>query len=205
MRERFSREAKLAATLEHDAVFPIHEAGKDEGLLFVAMRYVQGRISSRCSNGRARSSLRGRLRSSLRSRPLDFAHARGVLHRDVKPANVLVEQRGEEERAYLCDFGLARSANASRLTSTGTVLGTVDYVSPEHVRGEGVDPAATCTRWPASPSRHLPARPYGKDDELATLWAHLHEQPPALTERRRNGVVGGSMEPEETVAYALAE
>src|SRR5215210_1757843 len=110
---------------------------------------------------------------------LDAAHARGLVHRDVKPANVLVTRGGELEHAYLTDFGLTkRSTSESRLTAAGEWVGTVDYVAPEQLRGDAVDARADiyalgCVLYEALTGRV----PFPRDNELAKLWGHMSDRP----------------------------
>ena len=137
-RERFLRESGVAALLEHPSVVPVQDAGEDDGLLVLAMEWVDG------------SDLRARLRSDGRLEParavavveenccwfLDIAHAAGLVHRDVKPGNILVAG----DHARLCDFGLAKhTARAESLTGERMLVGTVAYIAPEQIEGAGVD------------------------------------------------------------------
>ena len=143
-RERFLREAQMAATVEHPNVIPIHDMGVHEGSLYIVMRYVAG------GDLKARLAASGRLDPALTMRilgpvahALDAAHARGLVHRDVKPANVLLQQApgGEIEHVYLTDFGIAKSATAlNSLTGTGMFIGTVEYMAPEQMEGREVGP-----------------------------------------------------------------
>src|SRR5664280_1278310 len=137
-RGRFLRECELIAQLEHPNIVPIYDAGEADGLLYLAMRYIKG------TDLRALISERGHLsaESTLAiveqiASALDAAHAAGVIHRDVKPANILIERPGE--RAYLSDFGVAKSLSSDGLTRTGTFLGTVDYCAPEQISGKPID------------------------------------------------------------------
>jgi len=145
-RERFLREAQMAATVEHPNVIPIHDMGVHDGSLYIVMRYVAG------GDLKARLATTGRLDPDLTMRilgpvanALDAAHARGLVHRDVKPANVLLQQSpdGEIEHVYLTDFGIAKSAAAlTSLTGTGMFIGTVEYMAPEQMEGREVGPQA---------------------------------------------------------------
>jgi non-specific serine/threonine protein kinase len=179
-RERFEREAKVAASLEHAHVLPVHEAGEAGGLLFLSMRYVEGRdLGSLLADEGALAPARAATLVAQVAAALDAAHARGLVHRDVKPQNVLVERRDGGEHAYLCDFGLTRAAGGSGLTATGGFLGTVDYAAPEQIRGEPVDGRSDVYALGCLLFQTLTGRvPYPREDELATLWAHLHEPPP---------------------------
>lgn len=142
-RQRFVRESQLAAALDHPNIIPIYDADAVNGLLYIAMRYVPGSTlqalfaqSGPMAVDRALGLL-GQIASAL-----DAAHAHGLVHRDVKPHNVLVTaatERGGGEHAYLTDFGLTkRAASLSGLTAVGNFLGTIDYISPEQVTGDPV-------------------------------------------------------------------
>lgn len=143
-RERFVRESRLAASIDHPNIIPIYDAGEAQGVLFIAMRYVDG-IDLRqylhefgpLSPGKA-VSVTAQVASAL-----DAAHARGLVHRDVKPGNVLMASGTDAETSdhiYLADFGLTKHAlSVSGMTATGQFVGTIDYVSPEQIRGDPVD------------------------------------------------------------------
>ena len=140
-RERFLRESKIAASLEHPNIVPIHAVGEADGVLFIAMRYVDGRDLSSILHqvGRLDPERTVALLSQVAS-ALDAAHERGLVHRDVKPGNILVVRHGEREHAYLCDFGLAKHASTvTSLTGERSVVGTVDYLAPEQIDGLPVD------------------------------------------------------------------
>jgi len=138
-RKRFLRESRLAAQLDHPAVVPVFDAREEEGELIVAMRLIEGgdlkkRIASRGPLPSAEAvALLGQVASAL-----DAAHAAGIVHRDVKPHNIMLEG----DRAYLTDFGLAKALGDSGVLSEASVVGTVEYMSPEQWRGEQVGPAA---------------------------------------------------------------
>ena len=186
-RERFLRESKVAASLEHPNIVPIHAVGEADGVLFIAMRYVDGRdLSSILQQvGRLDPERVVGLLSQVAS-ALDAAHERGLVHRDVKPANILVARHGEREHAYLCDFGLAKhTSTVTSLTGERSVVGTVDYLAPEQIDGMPVDGRVDvyglgCVLFECLAG----APPYGRENEIASLLAHLKEPIPRITERR---------------------
>ena len=182
-RDRFVRESRLAASLDHPNVIPVYAAGEEGGVLYIAMRYVDG------------TDLRGLLAAEGAFDParaagvvaqvasaLDAAHERGLVHRDVKPANILVAARGGGEHTYLTDFGLTkRTASDSGLTAAGEWVGTLDYVAPEQVRGEQVDGRADVYALGCVLYELLTGRvPFERDDDIAKLWAHISDPPPSL-------------------------
>ncbi len=182
-RERFEREAKAAASVEHPGVLPVYEAGLRDGILFLATRYAPG--------GDLRHALaeRGPLDAYVTvdiigqiAGALDAAHARGLLHRDVKTANILLEGApGPEVRAYLGDFGLVRRSASQTQAASGGWLGTIDYVAPEQLKGDDVDVRADVYSLGCVLFELLTGQPpYRRDSDVATLWAHIAEPPPAL-------------------------
>ena len=184
-RARFARELKYVASIDHPNVIPVHHAGEDDGVLFIAMRYVLG------TDLRAMIGHEGALEPERVARivgqvadALDAAHACGLVHRDVKPANVLVEDRAGADHVYLTDFGLSKhTTSAPGLTATGHFVGTVDYVAPEQIRGEPVSArsdvyALGCMLFHALTGQ----APYARDSEAAKLWAHMYEPPPSVRE-----------------------
>jgi serine/threonine protein kinase/subtilisin-like proprotein convertase family protein len=186
-RNRFIRESQLAAGLDHPNIVPVYEAGEVEGRLFIAMRYVQG-VDLRTMIARD-----GRLtpdRTARLVRPvagaLDAAHRRGLVHRDVKPANILVALDQDEEHPYLSDFGLTKhTSSKSGLTKTGTFMGTVDYVAPEQIQGAVVDGrtdeySLACVVYQCLTG----AVPFDKETEVATLFAHLQDPLPKVSDVR---------------------
>jgi predicted ATPase len=180
-RERFLREGRLAASLDHPHLLPVYEAGEAEGTLFLAMRLVEGASLAELlrREGRLAPELSLRLLSQL-GQALEAAHAAGLLHRDVKPQNVLVAGSGEREHAYLCDFGLARRLSGGSLTQERAFLGTALYAAPEQIRGEELDGRADLYALACLFYECLAGEPpFPAEDELAVCWAHLHEPPPA--------------------------
>ncbi len=177
-RARFQREARLAASIEHPNVIPVYEAGDEDGTLFLAMRFVDGTDLKSLLNreGRLEPIRAARFVSQI-SAALDAAHAAGLVHRDVKPANALL---AAQDHVYLTDFGLTkRAASGSAMTKTGQLVGTVDYVAPEQVEGGSVD-ARTDVYSLACVLYHLLTGhvPFDKPSEMAKLFAHVHDDPP---------------------------
>jgi ABC-type branched-subunit amino acid transport system substrate-binding protein/predicted Ser/Thr protein kinase len=179
-RKRFLRESKTAASLDHGNVIPVYEAGEQDGRLFLAMRYVEGSDLRALLAGQGTLpaeqalSILGRVADAL-----DAAHAKGLVHRDVKPANVLLDERGHP---YLTDFGMAKEAGATS-TRTGHIVGTLDYLSPEQIRGEEIDGrtdeyALACLVYECLSGEP----PFRRPTEAEVLWAHMQEGPPLLHE-----------------------
>jgi streptogramin lyase len=177
-RDRFVRESRAAASIDHPNVIPIFYTGEEGGQLYIAMRYVEGSdLRTLVRAGGPLSAERAARLADQVGSALDAAHARGIVHRDVKPANVLL---GAGDHAYLTDFGLTkRLASHSGSTQAGGWVGTLGYVAPEQIRSERVDArtdvyALGCVLYYALTARP----PYQRDSDEATLWAHLHDPPP---------------------------
>jgi len=178
-RKRLLRESRLAASLDHPNVIPIYETGEADGHLFIAMRYVDG------------TDLKTLLRQSAPLAPLsaadicsqiagalDAAHRRGLVHRDVKPSNVLIDGREKAGHCYLADFGLTQSASDPG-PADGSLLGTIDYVCPEAIRGEPLDGrsdqyALGCVLYECLTG----VVPFAGTSDTATIYAHLEEPVP---------------------------
>jgi serine/threonine-protein kinase len=184
-RERFKREAQLAASIDHPNVIPVYEAGESDGTLYLIMRWVDG------TDLRALLSSSGRLvpsRAVRLLRPvaaaLGAAHQRGLVHRDVKPANVLIARGDDEdeEHVYLTDFGIARrAASRSAMTSTGTFVGTVDYMAPERIiGGKGGSPSDLysfgCMLFEALSGQ----LPFDRQTNVAKVFAHVNDPVPSV-------------------------
>ncbi len=183
-RARFKRESLLAASIEHPNVISIHDAREEGGLLFLVMAYVDGTdLREMIARERRIEPHRAARIVALVGSALDAAHAAGLVHRDVKPANVLLSSRHGEEQVYLTDFGLTKQASSqSGVTKTGMFVGTVDYVAPEQLRGGPVDGrtdvyALGCVLYQALTG----TVPYPRDNELAKLFAHGSVPPPLVS------------------------
>ncbi len=180
-RGRFEAESKLAASIEHPNVIPVYEAGEDEGLLFIAMRLVEGTDLARLldEEGALAPAHAARLVAQLAG-ALDAAHAHGLIHRDVKPANVLLT-RPAPEHLYLTDFGVAKSVGSDReMTVGGGWVGSLDYLAPEQIRGEPVDAAVDVYALACLLHRCLTGTvPFPRDDDAAKLWAQVNAPPPS--------------------------
>ena len=183
-RDRFLRESKLAASLDHPNIVPIYDADEVGDVLFIAMRYVEGsdlkdaiRAGGRLDAVRT-AAIVGQVASAL-----DAAHAHGLVHRDVKPGNVLLTP---EDHVYVSDFGLTKRAlSVSGLTATGQLVGTIDYVAPEHIKGDVVDGRADVYSLGCVIVECLTGHvPYPRDLEVGVLWAHVEEPPPTVTGER---------------------
>jgi serine/threonine-protein kinase len=188
-RQRFMRESRAAAGVDHPHIIPVFEAGEAAGMLFIAMRYVAGGdVRSLIeAEGRLTPARTAKITSQVAS-ALDAAHAHGLVHRDVKPANILLGQASgsDADHVYLSDFGLSKHAvSVSTLTSTGQFLGTLDYVAPEQIQGQKIDGRADQYGLACAVVEMLTgAPPFRRDDSMALMWAQLEAPPPRLTERR---------------------
>jgi serine/threonine protein kinase/streptogramin lyase len=183
-RERFLAETEVAASLEHPNVVPIHDAGEVDGELALAMRCVEG--SDLKMLLKAEGTLEPARALSLCAQiagALDAAHAKGLVHRDVKPSNVLLDER---EHVYLADFGLTRRlADQGIAGEQALSLGTPAYVAPEQILGEEVDGRADLYSLACLLYECLTGEPpFRRDSEMAVLWDHLHQPPPKASDRR---------------------
>jgi len=180
-RARFRREADLLAQLDHPHVLPIHGMGEVDGELYMASRLVSSTLRNLILAGPIDVDVAMKILTSLAT-ALDAAHAIGVVHRDVKPANVLIDPGPE---VFLGDFGLARDHEGSQLTLPGQVLGTIDYMAPELLDGERVGAATDIYGLACLACETLTGTvPYVRDTDAATMYAHIVEPPPSLSERR---------------------
>jgi serine/threonine-protein kinase len=183
-RQRFQREAQLAASIDHPNVIEVYDADESDGLLFLTMRWVEGTDLGTLleRSGRLDPESAVRIIGDI-GFALDAAHARGLVHRDIKPGNILIADR--DGHVYLTDFGLTREAGeGGGLTRTGMFVGTTDYAAPEQITGGRVDArtdvyALGCVLVQAVTGRV----PYDRDSEMSKMWAHVNDPPPRLNER----------------------
>src|SRR5262245_24901417 len=199
-RERLLRESRLAASLDHPNVIPIYEAGEEDGGLFIAMRYVPGGdLKALLRHEGALDPARAVAILEQVADALDAAHRHGLVHRDVKPSNVLLDRDGGREHCYLADFGLTQSASESGPVD-GQLMGTVDYVSPEQIRGDEVTGRSDVYALGCMLFECLTGEvPFRHRSEVATLFAHLEEDPPSAS--ARNSSLPPAIDP--VVARAL--
>ncbi|EST32773.1 serine/threonine-protein kinase [Streptomyces roseochromogenus] len=189
-RRRFTQESRVAAAIDHPNIVPVFEAGEFDGLLYIAMCYVSGQDLRALidQEGRLPVAVALRMAAQLAS-ALDAAHARELVHRDVKPGNVLVAKvvdSDHPEHVYLTDFGLAKkSLSLTGFTTAGEFVGTLDYVAPERIAGRPVDGRADLYSLACVVHEMLTgAPPFRREDQLELLWAHQYDPPPALSEER---------------------
>ena len=199
-RERFERESRVAAAIDHPNVIPVYEAGEEGGHLYLVMRYVSGTdLQGLLARERRLPAERVAAIALQIGAALDAAHAAGLVHRDVKPANVLLGG----EHAYLADFGLShRIGTDTRLTTTGQWIGTADFMAPEQFAGEEVDARADiyalgCVLYTALTGE----TPFPRGTVPATMIAHMQEDPPRPSQTA-DGVPEGF---DRVIARALAK
>jgi serine/threonine protein kinase len=186
-RGRFDRESQSAANLDHPNIVPVYAAGEAAGSLYIAMRYVGG--------GDLRTLLEANGVLSLEQTTsiiaavadaLDAAHAQGMIHRDVKPANILIDDRNGQQHYYLSDFGITKIVSSGRsLTSTGQIVGTIDYIAPEQIQGKQMDGRADLYALGCVLYQCLTGVvPFPREDTAAFMWAHVHDEPPPVSAPR---------------------
>jgi serine/threonine-protein kinase len=189
-RHRFIRESRSAAAVDDPHIIPVYEAGDANGVLFIAMRYVpSGDAGTLVRRLGPLPIPQATAMISAVASALDAAHAAGLVHRDVKPANMLVDSRpGRPDHVYLSDFGLTKGGQASATqTGTGHFLGTPTYCAPEQIRGQPVDARADEYALACAAFMLLSGEPpFLRDEGLAVLYAQMSEPPPRLTSRRRD-------------------
>lgn len=180
-RQRFVHESEAAASTEHPNIVPIYASGEADGVLYIAMRYIErGDLRDLIETQGPLPADRAVGIVSQIAGALDAAHRRGLVHRDVKPGNILLDEQGN---AYLSDFGLIKRSHVDTgLTKTGQFMGSIEYCAPEQIRGDEVDGRADiyslgCVLFEAIAGRP----PFERDTEIATLYAHLEQAPPSLS------------------------
>ena len=200
-RARFLRESQLAASLDHPHVIPIYDADEIDGVLYLAMRYVDGPSLQKLIRDRGALSRADTLRLAEQiGGALDAAHAAELIHRDLKPANILLA----DGHAYLCDFGLAKRTTSQAMTQAGSFLGTVHYCSPEQVRGEPLDGRADVYSFGCVLYHCLAGEaPYARESDVAVLQAHLNDPPPTVSPDL-DGVFAKAMAKRREDRYATA-
>jgi Tol biopolymer transport system component len=189
-RERFVRESRLAASLDHPNIVPIFEAREADGQLYIAMRYVQGMdLKTLIQRDGALDLERALWILTQAASALDAAHGAGLVHRDVKPGNILIAtgaEPGSAEHVYLSDFGLTkRTSSDSGMTATGTFVGTLDYAAPEQFEGGTLDARTDVYSLGCVFYECLTGEvPYRRENEAGLVYAHLLAPPPKVTEKR---------------------
>ena len=215
-RERFVREARVAARIKHPNIVPIYDAGEFQGDLYLAMRYVEGDDLRSLLLARKTLPVHETFSIGLQiAGALDAAHREGLVHRDVKPGNILLEPSSDPDSApiaYLADLGLTKQVDTQGGgTGSGELLGTIDYMSPEQINGTPLDGRAdvyslACVLFECLAG----SAPYGRENKAAVLWAHLHDEIPRASNVNRSlprgadGVLAKGMakEPEERFTSA---
>lgn len=186
-RARFQRECRLAAGLDHPHVVPVYHAGDDHGRLYVSMRLIAGRdLRALLEEEGPLEPVRASAIVTQVADALDEAHRHGLVHRDVKPANILVGTRRGVEHAFLTDFGISKLASGdTALTGPGLAIGTADYIAPEQAQGHAVDGRADLYSLACVLFHALTGRlPFEGGSAMQTLWAHVYTPPPPLRDTR---------------------
>jgi serine/threonine protein kinase len=180
-RERFRREGRMLASLNHPHVIPIHGMGEIDGQLYIATRLTANTLRDLIVAGPIAVDDAIAILAAVAD-ALDAAHAAGVIHRDIKPANVLMDPG---PHVYLTDFGLARDPTGFALTAPGQVLGTIDYMAPELLEGVRIGPATDIYALACLAVEVLTGQvPFPRDNDAATTYAHVMGSPPSVSERR---------------------
>ncbi len=176
--ERFQREAVAAASLSHPNVVPVLDSGEDGGVRFLVMEYVEGEdLKSHLRRTGALPAARAAAIAAAVCEALQYAHAQGIVHRDIKPQNILLTPTGQVK---VTDFGIARALSAATITETGTVLGSVHYLSPEQARGEPVTAASDLYALGVVLYEMLTGQlPFDGESPIAVVLKHLYEEPPS--------------------------
>jgi serine/threonine protein kinase len=185
-RQRFIREMRAAAAVDHPNIVPVFDAGEADGALFIAMRYVSGQdVRTLLDTERRLAAARAARLIIQAASALDEAHAHGLVHRDVKPGNMLIAS-GQPDHLYLSDFGLSKQdVSSAPITLTGQFLGTLDYMAPEQIEGHHVDGRADLYALACTAFEMLTGEPpFRRDQGMAVLWAQLQAPAPSLRAKR---------------------
>ncbi|MFI9202393.1 serine/threonine-protein kinase [Streptomyces sp. NPDC053048] len=207
-RDRFAHESRVAAAIDHPHIVPVFEAGEVEGVLYIAMRYVAGQDLRALLDREGPLPLPTAVRIAGQvASALDAAHAHDLVHRDVKPGNILVAEGTDSdhpEHVYLTDFGLTKkSLSLTGYTRVGQFVGTLDYVAPEQISGKPVDGRCDVYSLACVVFEILTgAPPFQRDNDMSLLWAHQNDPPPLLSERVRG--LPGRVDEVMTTALAKA-
>ena len=174
--QRFMQEARNAARLDHPNIVTIHDVGQADGTYYIVMQEAPGQSLTSLIQREGRLPLERVITILAQiASALDYAHAQGLVHRDIKPGNIIV---GPGDKAMLTDFGIAKAAEGTRLTQTGAIIGTPEYMSPEQAKGEPVGPATDIYSLGIVLYEMLAGRtPFGADNTPAVLYKQVHEQP----------------------------
>ncbi|GAA0646047.1 hypothetical protein GCM10009535_24560 [Streptomyces thermocarboxydovorans] len=189
-RRRFTHESRTAAAIDHPHIVPVFEAGETEGVLYIAMRYVDGSDLRRLLDREGPLPVATAVRIAAQvASALDAAHEHALVHRDVKPGNILVAHGTDTdhpEHVYLTDFGLTKkSLSLTGFTTVGQFVGTLDYVAPEQISGRPVDARCDVYGLACVVYETLTGHPpFLREDDMALLWAHQYDPPPPVTEAR---------------------
>jgi serine/threonine protein kinase len=188
-RKRFDREARIAQRVSHPNLVPVLDTGEENGIPYLTQRFIQGGSLAdqieRLGQLPIETALRG---VSAVAGALDALHANDLIHRDVKPANILVDEQGV---SYITDFGLAKDTQGSLLTRPGQAVGSLDYMAPEQIRGEEVTAATDVYALGCVMCECLSgAPPFADRQGMRVLWAHLQDQPPDPCAKRTDAPPG---------------
>ena len=199
-RRRFEREAAIAQRINHRHVVPVLDRGEHDGIPYLAQRFIRGGSLAERIEREGTLDVETAVKICLWvASGLDAVHAHGLVHRDVKPGNIILDEQGV---AYITDFGLAKDSQASVLTRPGQALGSIDYMAPEQIRGEEVTAATDVYALGCVLTEALcSAPPFADRQGMRVLWAHLQDDPPDPAVARS----GLSQALRQTILQALAK
>jgi serine/threonine protein kinase len=188
-RKRFDREARIAQRVSHPNLVPVLDTGEENGIPYLTQRFIQGGSLADQIEQLGALSIETALRGVAEvAGALDALHANDLIHRDVKPANILIDEQGV---SYITDFGLAKDTQGSLLTRPGQAVGSLDYMAPEQIRGEEVTAATDVYALGCVMCECLSgAPPFADRQGMRVLWAHLQDQPPDPCAKRTDAPPG---------------